>query len=161
MPRFAARGPVEGRVRFPFFVGYFFIVELAYSRGLLLLGQTDVLPRLRSSSSLAIVSCTSSILVTCSTGTRGTGAAGRVSRPRLRTTSGSPISKAHSELESDGVYLVGYVLICVCIVLAFSCKGPSKCVVVGLFFLVRVCSQGSTTHAVPHHSACMLALIFR
>ena len=42
MPRFAACGSVVHRVRFPFFVGFFFFVELAFSRGVHLPGQTDV-----------------------------------------------------------------------------------------------------------------------
>ena len=55
--------------------------------------RLDVHSRLRPSSSLAIVSCTSSFLATGFTGTRGTGAAGRDSLPRLRTTSGLPFPR--------------------------------------------------------------------
>ena len=46
--------PLFGWVRSPFFIGYFFFVQLVYPRGAWVLGQTDVLSRLRSSSSLAI-----------------------------------------------------------------------------------------------------------
>ena len=44
MPRFAASGPAFGWVRSPFFVGYFFLVQFAFPRGVWLLGQTDVFP---------------------------------------------------------------------------------------------------------------------
>ena len=42
-------------VRSAFFIGYFFVVVFACPRGVFLPGQTDVLSRLRSTSSLAIV----------------------------------------------------------------------------------------------------------
>ena len=44
MPRSAACGPVFGWVRSPFFVGYFFLVQFAYVRGVRLPGQTDAFP---------------------------------------------------------------------------------------------------------------------
>ena len=85
MPRFAARGPVLVWVRSPFFIGYFFVVVFAYPWGVFLPGQTDVLSRLRSTSSLAIVFSTSPFLCTCSAGTLSSGAFGRVSRARLQS----------------------------------------------------------------------------
>ena len=63
MPRFAACGPVFGQVRSPFFVEYFFLVQFAYPQGVWLPVQTDVLSRLRSTSSLAIVFGTSSFFL--------------------------------------------------------------------------------------------------
>ena len=43
-PKFAACGPSSDVVRSPFFTAYLFLAALPYSRWVLLLGQTDVLP---------------------------------------------------------------------------------------------------------------------
>ena len=48
-------------VRSPFFIGYFFCVQFVFSQGVWVPGQTDVPSRLRSTSSTAIVSSTSSL----------------------------------------------------------------------------------------------------
>ena len=71
----------------PFLGSYVFFPELVYARELPVRGRTDVLSRPRLPVSSRIAFGISSLLPGCSAESFCTRAAGRVSRPRLRTTS--------------------------------------------------------------------------
>ena len=86
MPRFAACGPVFGWVRSPFFVGYFFLVQPAYLRGVRPSGADGC----AFPSAIDFVFVHRFLYVSFSVyvyaGSFSTGAAGRVSRPCSRTS---------------------------------------------------------------------------
>ena len=75
LPRYAACGSFFGRLRFPFFLSFLFLISFAYSVGTSS-GAIGRVSRLRRTSSLAIVSRTSSFLPIFSAGSPGCGAGG-------------------------------------------------------------------------------------
>ena len=89
MPRCAACGSTLLWVRSPFFDFYVILLESAYALVLPVRERTDVLSRPRLPVASRIAFGISSFLSGCSAESFCTRAAGRVSRPRLRTSSSS------------------------------------------------------------------------
>ena len=100
LPRFAACGPVSRLGPLSLLHWVFLPCPARRSSWCMASGADGCVSRLRPCSSFSIVFGTSSFLFTCTTGSRGTGAAGRVSQLCSRTSWWTPVGRSTGSLRT-------------------------------------------------------------